>query len=446
MRYLISLIILTTSLFAQQGGLMQIPVASTGASPAGSLCAIQTYATSSTLGGAAGDGCLVLAALGTPPTPVITNQGAAGATTYGYKVVANTLVGNTCTDSANVPAICTAVEGTTATGNATLTGSNFNRITWTAAVGATSYTIWKTTDPGGNTGPIGTTSSLTLDDTGATLGGDNPADTNTTRGQALGYNLKLNGHMAVGNLAQIDYTNPLFFGGFGFPILSPIGIQDNLTDSYPGMVNMFTSYYGNYSIIRNAMSSKTGIIIHNYDGEYVQASGTGMANDSVNSFQEIDAGSVAELIGFKNFATFSGLASSSGDVKGASVAFAMGGTSSVTGNWTGYEAADPTGAALGNLTGNFAGFRSLLNVGANRWAFYGAGTAASYFGGQIQDVTDIANPFLLGKTTQSAAAPGAGKADLRWLAGTNTGTCKLVANAGTSATEVTIIDNVGGGC
>lgn len=59
---------------------------------------------------------------------------------------------------------------------------------------------------------------------------------------------------------------------------------------------------------------------------------------------------------------------------------------------------------------------------------------------------DVANPLVSPKTSVAASAPGAAKADLRWLAGTNAGTCKLVGNAGTSATEVTIVDNVGGGC
>lgn len=66
--------------------------------------------------------------------------------------------------------------------------------------------------------------------------------------------------------------------------------------------------------------------------------------------------------------------------------------------------------------------------------------------GIINLAADVVNPFLSTKNTQTATAPGAGKADLRWLAGTNAGTCKLVSNAGTSATEITIIDNVGGGC
>jgi hypothetical protein len=44
------------------------------------------------------------------------------------------------------------------------------------------------------------------------------------------------------------------------------------------------------------------------------------------------------------------------------------------------------------------------------------------------------------------SAPGAGFGALQWVAGTTSGTCKLVALAGTSATPVTIVDNVGTGC
>ena len=50
------------------------------------------------------------------------------------------------------------------------------------------------------------------------------------------------------------------------------------------------------------------------------------------------------------------------------------------------------------------------------------------------------------KETDAAAAPGAGYAVLKWVAGTNSGSCKLIGYAGTSATPVTIVDNIGGGC
>lgn len=70
-----------------------------------------------------------------PPTPVIANVGAAGATTYGYKVVAKDAIG------ATLP----SAEGTTATGNATLDVTNYNTVTWTAVVGAAGYDVYRTT-------------------------------------------------------------------------------------------------------------------------------------------------------------------------------------------------------------------------------------------------------------------------------------------------------------
>lgn len=50
------------------------------------------------------------------------------------------------------------------------------------------------------------------------------------------------------------------------------------------------------------------------------------------------------------------------------------------------------------------------------------------------------------KISASGSAPGAGYAKMEWIAGTNSGTCKLISYAGTSTTPVTIIDNVGASC
>jgi hypothetical protein len=58
---------------------------------------------------------------------------------------------------------------------------------------------------------------------------------------------------------------------------------------------------------------------------------------------------------------------------------------------------------------------------------------------------NVANPFTMPKMSAAAAAPGAAKCDLRLLAGTNANTGKIVINCGTSATEVTIADNIGTG-
>jgi hypothetical protein len=53
---------------------------------------------------------------------------------------------------------------------------------------------------------------------------------------------------------------------------------------------------------------------------------------------------------------------------------------------------------------------------------------------------------LYQKVTASGTAPGAGLVKIEVVAGINAGSCKLQAYAGTSATPVTILDNIGSGC
>lgn len=50
------------------------------------------------------------------------------------------------------------------------------------------------------------------------------------------------------------------------------------------------------------------------------------------------------------------------------------------------------------------------------------------------------------KISASGTAPAAGFAKIEAVAGTNVGSCKIIAYAGTSTTPVTIVDNVGTGC
>lgn len=52
----------------------------------------------------------------------------------------------------------------------------------------------------------------------------------------------------------------------------------------------------------------------------------------------------------------------------------------------------------------------------------------------------------LAKVAASGTGPGASALKLEVVAGTNGGSCKLQAYAGTSGTAVVIIDNVGSGC
>ena len=85
----------------------------------------------------------------------VTPQGTAGGKTYNYKVTA-------ITDDPFEQSLPTAVL-TTATGNASLSDTNHNRVAWSAVSGAAKYDIYK--DENGLYGYIGTTEALQFDDT-----------------------------------------------------------------------------------------------------------------------------------------------------------------------------------------------------------------------------------------------------------------------------------------
>lgn len=58
----------------------------------------------------------------------------------------------------------------------------------------------------------------------------------------------------------------------------------------------------------------------------------------------------------------------------------------------------------------------------------------------------VSNQLELAKLGSTPSTAGAGLGILFMTAGTNAGSCKLQMIAGTSATPVTIVDNVGSGC
>jgi hypothetical protein len=65
--------------------------------------------------------------------------------------------------------------------------------------------------------------------------------------------------------------------------------------------------------------------------------------------------------------------------------------------------------------------------------------------GSATPLTLVAGEQGFAKIAASGSAPGAAGAKISWVCGTNSGTAKMVASAGTSIPPVTIIDNVGGG-
>lgn len=115
-----------------------------------------------------------------PAAPTITPTGTSGATTWTYKIVAK--------KSSTSQFSAASSGGTTATGNATLSTTNYNRIAWSAIDGANLYDIYRTTAGGtpNTTGLIGTTNNVFFNDTGVAGDGTTPS---TTGGPGVVVNL-----------------------------------------------------------------------------------------------------------------------------------------------------------------------------------------------------------------------------------------------------------------
>lgn len=148
-------------------------------------------------------GSYVSSALSSPAAPTVTNVGTAGSTSYTYAISAYDGVGETQISSTT----------TTATGNATLNGTNYNRVSWTRVGGAVSYKIYRTASSGtpSSTGLIGTvassSSTMLLNDTGLAGSGSTPA-ANTTGGMTLVGALQ-------GTTATLSSANALTLGSTG---------------------------------------------------------------------------------------------------------------------------------------------------------------------------------------------------------------------------------------
>jgi len=113
--------------------------------------------------------------LSTPAAPAVTPTGTAGSQRWDYTVTAVSASGGETLASA---------AGTTASGNATLSGTNFNALSWSAVAGASSYKIYRTFVTGATspttTGLIGSSPTTTFNDTGITGNSGSSPTINTT--------------------------------------------------------------------------------------------------------------------------------------------------------------------------------------------------------------------------------------------------------------------------
>jgi hypothetical protein len=133
-------------------------------------------------------------ALNSVDQPVVTHGGALGTTTYGYKVTATNVHGETIA----------SVEGTSSLGNATLSATNYTLISWAAVAGAHGYKVYRTTGPGSGV-LVGSVpaEALFFQDIGTAGTPATPPVSNTTGGVAgtTTYGYKIVARLGLGHTA-----------------------------------------------------------------------------------------------------------------------------------------------------------------------------------------------------------------------------------------------------
>lgn len=113
-------------------------------------------------------GGLIIEPLDTPSAPTCVAQGTTGSTDYEYKISAFSDTGESLASS----------ETLVSNGNAVLSSTNFNRISWDAVEGAIKYTVYRSLSDGtpSSTGKLKETTLLQLDDTGLAASGSEPSE------------------------------------------------------------------------------------------------------------------------------------------------------------------------------------------------------------------------------------------------------------------------------
>lgn len=173
--------------------------------------------------------------LDNPLAPTVTNVGTTGSTTYTYYIVATDAWGNKTLVS---PA------GTTTTGNATLSSTNYNTISWQPVQGAVSYDVLKgNTSTALATGVTGTS----INDTGQSTSTYTAPTSNTTgiKAYVTIHHVPNGGTLGLGNRIVASYeVDP------GIPVDMQLNINmapgDTIQAKVNSSVNSDTAIDGNF--------------------------------------------------------------------------------------------------------------------------------------------------------------------------------------------------------
>lgn len=162
------------------------------------------------------------------PAPTVTPTGTTGTTSYTYYVVARDTLGNAVS----------SVAVTTTTGNATLSGTNYNRITWAAVPGASTYDVLRGSQATSVATGLGA-ATLAFNDTGGatsayTLAGYNVLQLKNNGGSTVFYVDTGGTTSATGNLYAGGTIRPgagLIIGNGSYSFIPTSGYSGMASDN-----------------------------------------------------------------------------------------------------------------------------------------------------------------------------------------------------------------------
>jgi hypothetical protein len=212
-------------------------------------------------------GGLSLSGLSNTSAPSVTPRGTAGSTSYGYTITAVSAAGGETLAS---------TAGTTTTGNATLSSTNYNELFWNLVNGAVSYKVYRTVSSGtpSSTGLIGTSTSFKFDDTGLAASGSSPT-VNTTGNLSVTGNSSFKPitnsvaafqvqNSAGSPLLTADTINQRISVGSGGTAVGQLYVSGSLPTSVTGSVATGSSpssiaVVGRYAYVTNRLGNTLGI-------------------------------------------------------------------------------------------------------------------------------------------------------------------------------------------
>ncbi len=298
---------------------------------------------------------------------------------------------------------------------------------------------------GGSSTPAGSTTQYQYNNAGAMGGATGALYSSTTEHSAFGADAVLdqNDIFGAAQKASVNVTETLAGtqtvniasisahitqNTSTFTSLQTVGL-DLFTESAATQTGNFAGLIGRDSITQHQGAGTTSYIEGDYNGVY---------NKSVNNqpgltgyIADVSNQANSNITNIRGIWNYPGQNTGSGTVTNAYANYCdspvNGGGGTITNSYC-YWAANPTPSGVTN----YFAYHSSVNAAANRWAFYGAGTAASHLGGEIDALAFIGSGAIPAVTV--CGTIGTGSKNAAGFITSATGACAPVLTFTVTAT------------